>query len=81
MTGLEPTIPVVHCPFKVIVCEAKINSLLSTFQTVLEEVKHRSSPVFKRLRDIIDDSKRRFYIFINEHHVVSVCCICSASLL
>jgi exosome complex exonuclease DIS3/RRP44 len=40
-------------------------------QTVLEEVRHRSSPVFKRLKDIIADSKRRFYVFVNEHHVVS----------
>lgn len=36
-------------------------------QTVLEEVKHRSSSVFKRLKEIIGDSKRKCYVFVNEH--------------
>jgi len=39
-------------------------------QTVLEEVRHRSTPVFKRLKDIIAEKSRKFYVFINEHHVV-----------
>ena len=37
-------------------------------QTVLEEVRHRSSPIYKRLRDLAMDPKRHFYVFINEHH-------------
>uniref|UniRef100_A0A1B6DID1 PIN domain-containing protein n=1 Tax=Clastoptera arizonana TaxID=38151 RepID=A0A1B6DID1_9HEMI len=37
-------------------------------QTVLEEVKHRSSSVYKRLKEIIADSRRNFYVFVNEHH-------------
>lgn len=37
-------------------------------QTVLDEVKHRSSAVYKRLKEIIGDSKRNFYTFVNEHH-------------
>lgn len=37
-------------------------------QTVLQEVRHRSLPVFKRLRDVIDDASKRFYVFNNEHH-------------
>ncbi len=37
-------------------------------QTVLEEVRHRSSPIYKRLRDVVHDPKRNFYVFINEHH-------------
>ncbi|KAF7994097.1 hypothetical protein HCN44_011366 [Aphidius gifuensis] len=37
-------------------------------QTVLEEVRHRSSNVYKKLKDIIVNPTRRFYIFINEHH-------------
>ena len=37
-------------------------------QTVLEEVRHRSSPIYKRLKDIVADQSRHFYIFINEHH-------------
>ncbi|KAK9499175.1 hypothetical protein O3M35_003675 [Rhynocoris fuscipes] len=36
-------------------------------QTVLEEVKHRSSTIYKRLKEIISDSKRNFYVFVNEH--------------
>jgi len=35
--------------------------------TVLEEVRHRSSPVYKRLRDIISNHKRNFFVFVNEH--------------
>ncbi|XP_012269707.2 exosome complex exonuclease RRP44 [Athalia rosae] len=37
-------------------------------QTVLEEIRHRSSNVYKKLRDIIGDPKRKFYVFVNEHH-------------
>ncbi|XP_076762263.1 exosome complex exonuclease RRP44-like protein Dis3 [Xylocopa sonorina] len=37
-------------------------------QTVLEEVKHRSSTVYKKLKDIISNTRRRFYVFVNEHH-------------
>jgi len=35
--------------------------------TVLEEVRHRSSPVYKRLKDIVANPKRHFYVFVNEH--------------
>ncbi|XP_043496983.1 exosome complex exonuclease RRP44 [Polistes fuscatus] len=37
-------------------------------QTVLKEVRHKSPVVYKRLKEIIADVKRRFYIFVNEHH-------------
>lgn len=37
-------------------------------QTVLQEVRHRSLPVYKRLRDIIDLPQKKFYVFTNEHH-------------
>ncbi|KAG0315372.1 exosome catalytic subunit dis3 [Dissophora globulifera] len=37
-------------------------------QTVLEEVKHLSLPIYKRLRDIIGNKERHFYVFSNEHH-------------
>lgn len=37
-------------------------------QTVLEEVRHRSPSVYKKLKEIIADPSRKFYIFINEHH-------------
>lgn len=37
-------------------------------QTVLAEVKHRSSPIFKRLKDLLEDRGRKFHLFVNEHH-------------
>lgn len=36
--------------------------------TVLNEVKHRSSAVYKKLRNIISDQTRNIYTFVNEHH-------------
>ena len=35
--------------------------------SVLEEVRHRSSPIYKRLRDIIANQQRSFFVFVNEH--------------
>jgi len=35
--------------------------------TVLQEVRHRSSPIYKRLKDIISNPKKKFYVFVNEH--------------
>jgi len=35
--------------------------------TVLDEIRHRSSPIFKRLKDIVANPKRHFYVFVNEH--------------
>ena len=37
-------------------------------QTVLEEVKHRSSNVYTKLKEIISNPARNFYVFVNEHH-------------
>ncbi|KAI5629114.1 exosome complex exonuclease RRP44 [Silurus asotus] len=37
-------------------------------QTVLQEVRHRSAPVYKRIKDTIHDKEKRFYTFTNEHH-------------
>jgi len=50
--------------------EAKEGGLTNVIlaQTVMEEVRHRSAPIYKRLRDICADVDRRFYIFYNEHH-------------
>ena len=31
------------------------------------QVRHRSSPVYKRLKDIIADPGRFWYVFVNEH--------------
>ncbi|XP_059621933.1 exosome complex exonuclease RRP44 [Phlebotomus argentipes] len=35
---------------------------------VLEEVKNKSSAVYKRLRELVSKSSRRIYTFVNEHH-------------
>lgn len=37
--------------------------------TVIEEVKHKSSAIFKRFRNILLNPSRRFYTFVNEHHI------------
>lgn len=37
-------------------------------QTVIDEVKHKSSTVYKRLKDVLSNPARSFYTFVNEHH-------------
>ncbi|XP_056411478.1 exosome complex exonuclease RRP44 [Hyla sarda] len=37
-------------------------------QTVLQEVRSRSAPVYKRIRDLTNDQEKYFYTFTNEHH-------------
>uniref|UniRef100_A0A8D3CRR4 Exosome complex exonuclease RRP44 n=1 Tax=Scophthalmus maximus TaxID=52904 RepID=A0A8D3CRR4_SCOMX len=37
-------------------------------QTVLQEVRHRSAPVYKRLKDVLHEKEKHFYTFTNEHH-------------
>ncbi|NXS56277.1 RRP44 exonuclease, partial [Brachypteracias leptosomus] len=37
-------------------------------QTVLQEVRNRSAPVYKRVRDVIQNPEKHFYSFTNEHH-------------
>ncbi|XP_071559206.1 exosome complex exonuclease RRP44 [Temnothorax nylanderi] len=37
-------------------------------QTVLEEIRHKSSTVYKKLKAIIGNATRKFFVFINEHH-------------
>ncbi|KAJ7319939.1 hypothetical protein JRQ81_019450 [Phrynocephalus forsythii] len=37
-------------------------------QTVLQEVRKRSPPVYKRIRDVIANPEKHFYSFTNEHH-------------
>ncbi|XP_007888927.1 exosome complex exonuclease RRP44 [Callorhinchus milii] len=37
-------------------------------QTVLQEVRHRSAPVYKRIKDVINNAEKHFYTFTNEHH-------------
>ncbi|XP_075419097.1 exosome complex exonuclease RRP44 [Tenrec ecaudatus] len=37
-------------------------------QTVLQEVRNRSAPVYKRIRDVASHQEKHFYTFTNEHH-------------
>ncbi|KXS21332.1 Dis3 protein [Gonapodya prolifera JEL478] len=37
-------------------------------QTVLQELRHRSMPVYNRIRALMNDPSRRIYLFSNEHH-------------
>nr|XP_045614320.1 exosome complex exonuclease RRP44-like [Procambarus clarkii] len=37
-------------------------------QTVIGEVRHRSLPIYKRLRDLIETPSKKLYVFTNEHH-------------
>jgi len=43
-----------------------INNVI-VLQTVLDEVRHRSSPIYKRLKDIVANPARYFWVFVNEH--------------
>ena len=35
---------------------------------MLQEVRHRSGPTLKRLKDSIANTDKHFYVFVNEHH-------------
>ncbi|KAG0169487.1 exosome catalytic subunit dis3 [Apophysomyces sp. BC1034] len=37
-------------------------------QTVRDELRHLSMPVYNRLNSILADKNKRFYLFANEHH-------------
>uniref|UniRef100_A0A182N1Q5 Protein DIS3 homolog n=1 Tax=Anopheles dirus TaxID=7168 RepID=A0A182N1Q5_9DIPT len=47
--------------------ESAIRNVI-VLNTVLDEVKHRSAVVYKRLRAILSNPARKFYTFVNEHH-------------
>ena len=38
-------------------------------QTTLEELRNRSLAVYNRIRALIADPEKRFYVFSNEHHL------------
>lgn len=38
-------------------------------QTVIDEVRHKSHAIYKRLNDILMNPARKFYTFVNEHHI------------
>lgn len=50
------------------VFEEDVLSDIIVLHTVLDEVKHKSSMVYKKFKDIQGDRLRNFYVFVNEHH-------------
>ncbi|CAL1543487.1 unnamed protein product [Lymnaea stagnalis] len=38
-------------------------------QTVLDEIRHRSAPVYKRVKDILGNSQKHFYTYCNEFNM------------
>ncbi|KAK2159602.1 hypothetical protein LSH36_150g04005 [Paralvinella palmiformis] len=50
------------------VIEDKSVTNVIILQTVLQEVRHRSAPCYKRIKDCIDDPGKHFYVFVNEFH-------------
>ena len=45
---------------------AQFGQDIIVLQTVLEEVRHRSLPLFNRLRALIAEEERRIWLFYNE---------------
>ncbi|XP_037798557.1 exosome complex exonuclease RRP44-like, partial [Penaeus monodon] len=50
-----------------VLCHDDIKNVIIP-QTVLQEVRHRSLPVYKKLRDLIEESSKKLFVFSNEHH-------------
>lgn len=50
-----------------VLCDDSITNVVIP-QTVVGEVRHRSLPIYKRLRDLIESTPKKFYVFTNEHH-------------
>ena len=46
----------------------KLYCNLTIISTLILQVKHQNLSTHKRLRDMIADSSKRFYVFANEHH-------------
>ena len=59
--GLFPT----HCRAIHVIAPLLQATYINRFDVF--QVRHRSSPIFKRLKDIVADPKRKFSIFVNEH--------------
>lgn len=56
------------CVLQIDVLEDPVIRNVIILQTVLQEVRHRSAPVYKRVKDMIHEKEKHFYTFTNEHH-------------
>lgn len=54
--------------FKIDVLEDPAIRNVIVLQTVMQEVRNRSAPVYKRIRDVTNNQEKHFYTFTNEHH-------------
>ncbi|XP_011864697.1 PREDICTED: exosome complex exonuclease RRP44 [Vollenhovia emeryi] len=50
------------------ILEEDVITNVIVLQTVLEEIRHKSAIVYKKLKTIIGNATRKFFVFINEHH-------------
>ncbi|XP_018364763.1 PREDICTED: exosome complex exonuclease RRP44 [Trachymyrmex cornetzi] len=50
------------------ILEENVITNVIILQTVLEEIRHKSATVYKKLNHIIGNATRKFFLFINEHH-------------
>lgn len=57
-----------HFVLQIDILEDPVIKNVIVLQTVLQEVRNRSAPVYKRIRDVIGNPEKHFYSFTNEHH-------------
>ena len=50
-------------------------------QTVLDELRHRSLPLYNRVRALTGDPKRHFYVYSNEYARYVAYLLCCRGLL
>lgn len=55
-------------PLQIDVLESPVWKNVILLQTVMEESRKRSSTNYKKLKDIMEERKNDFYVFVNEHH-------------
>ncbi|KAJ3036866.1 exosome catalytic subunit dis3 [Rhizophlyctis rosea] len=63
---IVPDTNVLYHQIDVIEHAAFVNVIV--LQTVLEELRHRSTPVYNRVRALISEPSRSFHVFSNEHN-------------
>jgi len=54
--------------FQIDMLESAVWKNVIVLQTVLEEVRKRSTTNYKKLKELMADRPDDFYVFVNEHH-------------
>lgn len=65
-TLLIPDTNVLYHQIDILEHEAISNVIV--LQTTLEELRHRSLAIYNRVRALISEPDKKFYVFSNEHH-------------